>query len=203
MKKRLAFFLMIALLCAAVFSRAESPQHEHIWGEWLPTAEGHTATCAEDGEALTARHYTFSTGTVSQSAVCAICGQYKNGVFPLIEGAQAQSQKKKPSSQRGSFMARGMKAPYENAPNVLYAFTVAYVQNGTLATWKDVSTVTLPLDAQLPEDYQLIRITPAAGDDSVQNPEQQIEMESTWAEGALTFVTKTPALYLILSKESF
>lgn len=201
MKKRLAFFLAIVLLWAAASSLAES-QHGHIWGEWLPAEGGHAATCAEDGETLVARHYSFSTGTVSESAVCAICGQYKNGVFPLIEGAQALSQKAKPSSQRGSFMARGMKAPYENAPNVVYAFTVAYVQNGALATWKDVSTVTLPLDVQLPADYQLIRITPASGDDSVQNPERQIEMESVWEEGCLTFVTKTPALYLICTKDA-
>ena len=54
---------------------------------------------------------------------------------------------------------------------------------------------------ELPENYQLIRITPAAGDDSVQNPEQQIEMESQWEEGVLSFTTKTPALYLIVSED--
>ncbi|MBQ9299404.1 MAG: hypothetical protein IJ214_02720 [Clostridia bacterium] len=198
MKKLLGILLALCLLGTLAFAAAEGA-HEHVWGEWLPSDGGHTAECAEDGDTLTVRHHTFSTGTISGSAVCAMCGQYRDGVFPLIEGAEAVSQKAEPSTQRGIFVARGMETPYADAENVVYAFTVAYVHNGALATWKDVSTVSLPLDVELPENYQLIRITPAAGDDSVQNPERQIEMESAWEDGVLSFTTKTPALYLIVT----
>ena len=126
MKKLLGILLVISLLGIAAFAAAEG-EHEHVWGEWLPSEGGHTAVCAEDEETLTVRHYTFSTSTITGSAVCAMCGQCRDGIFPLIEGAEAASQKAKPSSQRGVFVARGMETPYADAENVIYAVTVAYV----------------------------------------------------------------------------
>jgi hypothetical protein len=199
MKKIIALALALALLTACFPGLGETA-HEHTWGEWIPAEGGHTAVCTEDGEALTVKHYTFSTTMGGKSvSVCAMCGQYREGIFPLIEGAQAVSQKAKPSNQRGSLIARGLEKPFSDDETVVYAFTVAYVQNGALATWKDVSTVSLPI-AGLPGNARLIRISPAAGDDSVQNPEQRIEMESVYQDGVLTFTTKTPALYLLVAE---
>ena len=110
----------------------------------------------------------------------------------------ASSLAEQPSSQRGAFIVRGTGSPFSQEPGVLFAFTAAYVRDGALATWKDVSTVTIPLDINLPETARLIRVQPASGDDSIQNPEQHIEMEYTYADGILSFTTKTPALYMLI-----
>ena len=198
MFKKMISFLLI-FICLTASSLAE-PAHEHTWGEWLPDeAGGHTATCTEDKETLTVKHYSFSVnfGQFSGS-ICCVCGKTPEGVLPIIEGAQAQSQKAKPSNQRGAFIVRGTGSPFSQEPGVLFAFTVAYVRDGALATWKDVSTVTIPLDINLPETARLIRVQPASGDDSIQNPEQHIEMEYSYADGILSFTTKTPALYMLI-----
>lgn len=199
MKKQfLAAALCLALcLPCAVFGE----EHEHVFAQWVPAESGHEATCEECGETLTAKHYSFSSSIGGSSVgVCAMCGQCKDTVFGLIDGVEVVSQKPTPSKQRGAVVARGMEAPFEDEPEILYAFTLAYVQNGELATWKDVSDVKLPVDAELPESYQLVRVSPAAGDDSVQNPEERVEMESSYEDGVLCFVTKTPALYLVVAK---
>ena len=198
MKRIFALLLFLALLAAGAGLAEEA--HEHTWGEWTPAEGGHTAVCASCGEALTAKHYTFATrlGSFSDS-VCGMCGQYSGGVFPLIEGASIASTKEKPSKQRGEFIARGMEKPFSDE-NVLFAFTVAYANNGGLATWKDMSVITLPLPLTLPDTYRLIRVQPSAGDDSVQNPEKWIDLQSTWENGALTFTAKTPALYLLVAE---
>ncbi len=182
---------------------ASASEHEHVFGEWTPGENNmHTALCEECGEELSARHYTFTSkmGEASVS-VCAACGQYQDGVLALIEGAQALSEKPTPSKQKGVFIARGLESPFAGDETIIYAFTAAYINNGELATWKDVSTVSLPLNIELPEDYQLVRVTPSAGDDSVQNPEKRTEMESSYEDGVLCFSTKTPALYLITGGE--
>ena len=180
MFKKMISFLLI-FICLTVSSLAE-PAHEHTWGKWLPDeAGGHTATCTEDKETLTVKHYSFSVnfGQFSGS-ICCVCGKTPEGVLPIIEEAQAQSQKAKPSSQRGAFIVRGTGSPFSQEPGGLFAFTAAYVRDGALAT------------------ARLIRVQPASGDDSIQNPEQHIEMEYTYADGTLSFTTKTPALYMLI-----
>lgn len=59
---------------------------------------------------------------------------------------------------------------------------------------------TIPVSDKLPEGTRPIRVQPAAGDDSVQNPEQHIEMEYVYENGAIQFTSKTPALYLLIKK---
>ncbi len=196
MKKTAA--LLLVLLCLMASAAAEDG-HEHIFGEWSPSESGHSAVCAEDGETLTAPHYNFTVhiGGFSGS-VCGVCGLYPGGVLPLIGDAQAVSLKAKPSKQRGGFIVRGMASPFAEAPEVLFAFTAAYIQNGALATWKDVSTVTVPLGTVLQGPVRLLRVQGASGDDSVQNPETHIEMEFALDGDVLTFSGKTPALYLLV-----
>ena len=201
MKKRFLAAALVLVLCLPTPILAEEA-HEHVFSEWTVTDGGHEATCEECGETITAKHYTFTTSVADSSVrICAMCGQCGEEVFPLISGVTVTSQKPTPTKQRGAIVARGQKAPFEGDSEILYAFTLAYVQNGELATWKDVSDVVLPLEEELPEGYQLVRVNPAAGDDSVQNPEERVEMDSSFEDGALHFVTKTPALYLVMAGE--
>ena len=196
--RKLLIFLLVFLVFALP-ALAESGQ-DHVWGEWLPAESGgHTALCAEDGETMNVKHTSYSVTLGEEKvSVCGVCGHFSEGVLPILPGASAVSQKAKPSSQRGTFLVRGAPLPFPGHSEVLFAFTALYENNGALATWKDVSTVTVSLNTNLPENARLIRVSPASGDDSVQNPEQWIEMEYTVTEGCISFTTKTPALYLIL-----
>ncbi len=192
MKKLMAWLAVCVLLTAPALAEGEA-------AEWFAEASGGHSAVLEGGETVTAKHYTYSATIDGVSVrVCAICGQYDDGVLPVIPDAAAVSQKPKPSAQRGSFLVRGCANPFPAHPSVLFALTAVYEKDGGLATWKDVSTVSVPLKSVLPEGARLVRVSPASGDDSIQNPETWVDMEYSLEDGALTISTKTPALYLIL-----
>lgn len=202
MKKLISALLMACLLMTTA-ALAETA-HTHVWGEWIPEAESanHTGVCSECGESKTVKHYTASVTIADKTrSVCLICGNSAVGTFALVEGASAVPVAEKPKTQRGEFVVRDMAAPWAEDPSVLYAFTLLYANNGSLATFKNQVTVSLPIAAELPQNVKLVRVRSSAGDDSVQNPEVWIDMESTFEDGVLTFKTQTPSVYLVMAAE--
>ncbi len=200
MKKCIAFVAVLLLTTVCAFAE----DHVHVWGEWLPTQDNtqHSAVCVECGETLTTAHYNYS-GSVSGGSirVCGICGyaDNTNGNFTMISDVTATPIRENPSSQRGELIVRGLANPTALDESIVYAFTINYANNGGLATFKNESEISISLDIDFPENWKLIRIRPSAGDDSVQNPEQKVDMEATFVDHVLTFTTRTPALYMIVA----
>lgn len=203
MYKRILSLILAGILMLFSAVMAEET-HEHVWGEWTEAeGGGHTASCVEnDGASKTASHYTASVNISGKSyRVCLICGDYGNETLPLIEDASAAPVKENPSAQRGRLVVRGKANPFENDPSVLYAFTVCYERDGSLATFKNQSVISFSLqDLDLPEGFKLIRVQSSAGDDSVQNPEKWIEMGYEYQDGVFSFSTKTPTVYLLVAQ---
>ena len=179
--------------------------HEHLWTDWAPAQGGsHTGVCAEDGDALTAKCYTYSAalenGSISACGICGVNSTMSESIMPLLEGVTATPTNPNPGKQRGTLIVRGLANPSAANPEVLYAFTLNYEWKGGLATFKNPCDISIPLNLELPESWRLVRITPRAGDDSVQNPEKRVDMECTYVDGVLTFNTRTPAMYMILAQ---
>ncbi len=192
--------LLILLLFASTAS-AQS-EHTHTWGEWVPLGDGrHMAQCtAGDDATSTQRHYNMTvTAGGATVRVCAICGAGQGIMqpFPVISQAQAIPRSVSPAAQRGMFLVRGMKNPFSADQRILFAFSLTYEHDGGIATFKNLSDIHVPLPIALPKGWKLFRIASAAGDDSVQNPETWVELEAAHDDDILTFVTKTPALYVI------
>ena len=205
MKKLLCLLLASTLLLAANTVLAETT-HEHTWGEWIAEEDGsgHTASCTDgDSAVMTAKHYYFTVALNGISArVCAICGTGRGiaDSFANIDKATATPVDKNPGNQRGCLIVRGLEKPFETNESVAYAFTMAFVWNGGLSTFKNKCEISIPLNVELPGSWKLVRVASASGDDSVQNPETWVDIEAAYGNNVLTFVTKTPALYLILSE---
>lgn len=200
MNKLISMVLLIHLLLAS--SALAESAHTHTWSEWLKEESGsnHTAVCETCGESSSVKHYTSSVNIGGSSrSICLICGNSAVGTFAAVEGATAVPVSETPKTQRGDFLVREMASPWAEDPSVLYAFTLLYAYNGGLATFKNQVTVSLPISVALPESVQLLRVRSSSGDDSVQNPETWIDMESTWENGVLTFQTQVPGLYLVVT----
>lgn len=203
MNKKLCGLLAALLLLTVPFA-ASAEEHVHRWGAWtkVENASEHTATCADCGETKTVK-CTGNTVTLDgdKQSVCPFCGANAYGAFTLIEGATATPTVEKPKTQRGEFVAFGKAMPFEAVdPSVLYAFTIGYTLDGGVATFKNKSTVSLPI-ADLPENFQLIRISTSSGDDSTSAKEEWIDIEYTYENGILSFETKNPALHIIKAAE--
>ncbi|MDO5378566.1 MAG: hypothetical protein Q4G52_09555 [Clostridia bacterium] len=199
MNKKLCGLLTALLVCANIFA-ASAEEHAHSWGAWTKVdgASQHTAACTDCGETKTVR-CTSNTVTLGgdKQSVCAYCGANEYGAFERIEGAAATPLAENPSSQRGEFVAFGKAMPFEEADSsVLYAFTIGYELDGGVATFKNKSTVSLPI-ADLPEGFQLIRISTSSGDDSTSPKEEWVDIEYAYENGVLSFDTKNPALYIV------
>lgn len=203
MRKKLCSLLAAVALLAVAFTAA-AEEHAHSWSAWVKVenASSHTATCADCGETKTVK-CTGNTVTLggNKQSVCAYCGANAFGAFERIEGATATPLAEKPGKQRGEFVAFGKAMPFESVDaSVLYAFTIGYGLDGGVATFKNKSTVCLPI-ADLPDGFHLIRITTSSGDDSTSPKEEWVNIQYTYEDGILSFDTKNPALHIVKAGE--
>ncbi len=193
--------------CGKVLKAQETvPSLDHLWGERTLTENSsqHAAACVRGCGAAKTVKCTNVGITLGRSSmnICAICGTYKYGTFELIPQASALPVSDTPADQRGTLVVRGKTLPFEDTdPSVLYAFTLTYEWNGGMATFKNQSTISIPIDAELPEEFQLIRVSVSPGDDSVQRKEVWVGIEHDFTDGILTFAAKNPSLYIIKAME--
>lgn len=196
-------------LCLTIFiggGVAAAQEHAHTWNAWTATENGsqHMAACLECGEIQEKKclNYTATLDGSKKVSVCANCGTCKYGAFERNEGATATPVAEKPLEQRGSFVVYGKALPFKELDaDVLYAFTIGYELDGAAVTFKNKSTVQMKIDAELPEGFRLIRITPASGDDSTQTDEKWVDVEYTFEDGVLSFESKNPALHVVMAAE--
>jgi len=200
MKKLIAMLSVFCLLSAGCAVMAE--EHVHTWGTWahVDGTSTHTAACVECGEEKTVKCYS-TTATIAdkRASICCYCGNYSEGTFTPVEGT-AVALNGKDSAQRGTFLVLGKENPFAADPTVVYAFIPGFTKDGGMATFKNKCTVTVKIDAELPENFRLVRVTPQAGDDSNQTPETWTDCEYTWENGVLTFETKSPNMHLIIAE---
>lgn len=193
----------VCSICGETLKAQETiPALSHQWGEWSPEtgSSRHTAQCIYGcGNEKTANCSNFSITVNRTSAnVCAVCGKYQSGRFETLPGAGAVPLTDAPLAQRGSLVIRGKALPFEEMdPAVLYSFTLAYEWNGGLATFKNRSSVTIPLGVELPSVFHVYRISVSPGDDSNQRKEEWILTAHDVTDNTLVFSAASPALYII------
>lgn len=206
MKKRIAWATALLGLMLSVAAGAAAQDHAHAYGRWTPAEDGsgHTAvceTCGEQAEASCA-NYTMRVGSESRLGICAICGACKLGAFEALEGAEATPTDEEPKAQKGRFVACGKALPFAGEDErILYAFTIGYEQDGKAVTFKNRSVIRIPIQAELPEGFRLVRIKAASGDDSTQTAEEWIDVDYTFEDGVLRFESKNPALHIVVAGE--
>lgn len=200
MKYYQKIFLVAVILLHVISVLAEQT---HTWGEWKAEADGssHTAYCIECGnDSLPVKHYNFTiTVNDSTARICAICGFSKGTqeTLQIIPDASAVPVKSDPSPQRGNLVVRGLRYPIKGDEHIVFAFTLVYELNGSLATFKNQSRISIPVEIGGTDDWELLRIAGASGDDSVQTAESWVKIDSAYENDILSFETKTPALYII------
>lgn len=194
----------LGLMLAMAVGAAAAEEHVHTWSAWKAAESGsqHTAVCTECGEEKTTKCTTYSVTLDNQKlSVCTYCGANKYGEFEKVEEATATPIAENPAAQKGEFVVMGKAEPFtELDDSVLYAFTIGYNRDGEAATFKNKSTVQIPVGEGL-EAFKLIRVTPSSGDDSTQTAEKWTDIEYTYENGVLSFETKNPALHMLMKAE--
>lgn len=195
------FWAMVVLYCVLLplFAASAKGTDTH-WNDWTPVEDGktHISTFEETGETRSAacHNTTIDFGTIRKS-ICLYCGRCPSGTFQLIEGATAEPVDMPAKPQNGTLIARGLARPFAEDVGILYAFTIAYEENGGIASFKNKSTVRIPLPKDLPEGVILQRVNVISGDDSTSPTEKRIDTNYTIEGGMLTFISKSSTLYIL------
>ncbi len=172
----------------------------HWFSEWKPCSDGfHAAYCIRKGCDWTAGMpcewheltFTTSAGEEMTISICPVCGAVRNedSVFQAIKTATVKMGKS--GLPRGELIVRGMEAPNGDC---LYALTVGYEYSGWLEKFLGDVTITIPVE--LEGEFRLVYVD--------QNLEGQIltDVEYTYEDGKLSFVTKDQGIFLILPVEA-
>lgn len=197
-------WMALTLLCLMLAGGALAQEHAHTFGAWtkMEGVSRHGAACNACGEVVEKQCATYSLTLQSgkKANVCALCGDCAYGAFSPVADAQATPLAEKTSKQRGEFAVYGRALPFAGEDDrILYAFTVAYNNDGAATAFKNKSRIQFRVDAQLPEQFTLLRVTSSAGDDSTQTPEKWTEIDHGFEDGLLTFESKNQAVYLIMA----
>ena len=193
---KLAVTACVLLATASLFAA----EHTHQWGQWVHDdgEKTHSSQCLVCGERKTVACYTVSAtvGGVKKN-VCLFCGDSADGTFPAVE-ATAKPVVSNAKVQRGDLAVRGLKNPFPEDKSIRYAFTVGYCNEGALASFKNRSAVTFQLPAEIPDSFELVRVSTSSGDDSTSASERWNVLDHTCKDGMLSFETKFSALYCVI-----
>lgn len=172
----------------------------HWFSQWKPCSDGfHAAYCIRKGCDWSAgmpcewRELTFTTadGEEMTVSICPVCGAVRNEdtVFQAIKTATVKMGKS--GLPRGELIVRGMEAPYGDCQ---YAFTVGYEYSGWLEKFLGEVTITIPVE--LEGEFRLVYVD--------ENLEGQIftDVEYTYENNKLSFVTKDQGIFLVLPVEA-
>lgn len=176
------------------------PALSHWYSEWKPCSDGyHAAYCIRKGCKGTAgmpcewHDLTFTTadGEEMTVSICPVCGavRHEDTVFEAIKTATVKMGKA--GLPRGELIVRGMENPYSDC---LYGFTVGYEFSGWLEKFLGEVTITIPVE--LEGEFRLVYVT--------ENLEGQVltEVEYTYEDGKLSFVTEDQGIFLVLPVET-
>lgn len=196
--RKVVAILITGMLVVSSVALAET-EHEHTFDAWTYNGDStHTAVCSVCGESVTAKCTTFSyPGAPSRAGVCGFCGNYAEGTFEPIEGAEAVTLSENPASQRGVFVAVGKASPFSADPAVLYAFVIGYCNAGNTTAFKNKSVVTLPIHQKFPEGFKVTRISVSSGDDSTVGKTETYDIDYEYKDGTLIFESKSNSIFVI------
>lgn len=202
MLRKVAAILITGMLVVSSAALAGT-EHEHTFDAWTYNGDGtHTAACSVCGESVTAKCTSFSYPSApSRTGVCGFCGNYAEGTFEPIVGAEAVPLSENPASQRGVFVAVGKDSPFSSDVSVLYAFVIGYCNDGNTTAFKNKSVVTLPIHQGFPEGFKVTRISVSSGDDSTVGKTETYDIDYEYKDGILIFESKSNSIFAISAEQ--
>ena len=194
-------------VCGMVLIGQEKiPAMGHHYQEWMPAgehmheAECGRADCSHRGQATCAL-YEVQTEK-ERFHVCAICGEWNEGVFEAIMEANAEWEDKQ-GHPRGELIVRGAVRPFGTEPvdvegmneavSPVYGLTVACEWAGQAEEFNGMVKVFIPLEMNA--QFSLIRLN------SEMEEERWTAVPFVMQDGVLSFETDTDGLFLLMPVE--